>query len=608
MEVERVTVSAAIDYGDTRISYKEKDASGVVTLEQEWEAGDKVIGYWGDNKFEYEVANLDGGIAELQWSKGYKLKGTESNVTMYYAPGIDYSAVKPLSVDYSDQDVADKLPCTLMAVNNFDNGNLRMNFNCVAAVLAIRGIEGFAGSEKVTSLQITGTSTPTITVTNGSQGWTADKWGTVNDTIKAVLPVSSNAVDVTVKAVTESREVKVLKFNKQITAGKYYYTQSVQNVAAVEDGTVRCFKSIDDAVAAANYSSANDVKLTLLANCTSDGELVIDRSKKVTFDLAGKTLLLPGKGHQIAISNSAELTVVSSEDGGFISQTIKGTGYSISASYAIKCNSASLKLLGGTVTSPTSSAYSTSVYVNGGGSIFIDGGSIEGARCLWIENNGTSAEIKSGVLTSTYEGSFTDRNSGFAVMARDTASLTISGGEFLASYDGSKQDSGQVAVYLYTGTVTNISGGFFEAESDNAIFATRVGSSGAFPEIYITGGTFISSGTVEGRTATIYPYSVKNEGCKISPADGKKVIVKSINGQAVYTRAYSYSRITVEGGYFSGKGDAVKKESTSGTLSLKGGYFTSDVSAYKAKDYSQTTGLWDNGTGDGIVYGYQIVK
>jgi len=294
----RICASFSTESGDnsTRVSYTENEESGQISLDPAWEIGDTVIGYYGDKTFEYTISAMDEGDALLTWARGYKLNGTESGVNMFYAPGVDYTSAKTFNINYAKQDVNNTLPCLLSSSGSFDSGGaLVMKFHPQVAVLSIRGIEGLAAGETIDKIVVAGTTTSEIAVTNSATGWMADEFGIVSQTVRVVLPVGGGIRTVSAKITTdgESNNKQIIQFQREIVAGKHYYTTLTHKAASVQTGSKkRTYPTIAAAISAANSYSGQDALVTMLEDASSSSALEINNGSncKIILDLNGKTL------------------------------------------------------------------------------------------------------------------------------------------------------------------------------------------------------------------------------------------------------------------------------------------------------------------------------
>lgn len=446
----RISASIAMEpeLGATKVSYTENVGSSV-RLDLRWEEGDKIIGYCGDNTFEYTVVSIDLGEANLQWSKGYQLAGTESDVHMFYAPGVDYASAKSFSINYAQQDINDPLPCLLSATGSFANGSINMKFHPQAAILAIRGIDGFQPNEKINSIKITGTAMSPITVTNGDTGWTATGLGIMADTVKAVLPVSSSICTVLVNVVTEgaSNGKRVIQFERTISAGKYYYTvldMTNKKVGVQIGDDISFYQTIGEAVNAANESSSNAV-ITLLDNVSSDSALDINNTgHKITLDLNGKTL-------SSKITVQTDFDIKDSGDGGIIQagdNTVK-----------IDSVSATLSICGGEIIANTGN-YAINAYGSTQDSQLRP--TINISKCVLTSNAASGSAISSRFSTFNFNSSNNSdilvTGSNRAIFSSTLATINIHGGTF----------SGETAAVYFGASSVNltISGGILKSSVD----------------------------------------------------------------------------------------------------------------------------------------------
>jgi len=468
-----VRISASIsvepETDATKVSYTEYAGTSSVQLDLRWEVGDKIIGYCGDNTFEYTVASIEQGEAQLQWCQGYQLAGTESDVHMFYAPGVDYASAKSFSINYAQQDINDPLPCLLSATGSFVNGAINMKFHPQAAILAIRGIDGFQPNEKINSIRITGTAVSPITVINGDTGWTATGLGIMADTVKAVLPVGSSICTVSVNVVTEgaSNGKRVIQFERTITAGTYYYTvldMTKKKVGVQIGGEISFHSSIGDAFAAANNASS-DAVITLLNNASSNTALNVNNTSgnKVTLDLNGRTL-------SSKITVQTDFDIKDSGDGGIIQageNTVK-----------IDSVSATLSICGGKIIANTGN-YAINAYGSTQDSQLRP--TINISKCVLTSNAESGSAISSRFSTFNFNSSNNSdilvTGSNRAIFSSTSATINIHGGTF----------SGKTAAVYFGASSVNltINGGILKSDED---FFTYYKKSN--PTVSINGGYF----------------------------------------------------------------------------------------------------------------------
>lgn len=465
----RISASIAMEpeLGATKVSYTEYAGTSSVQLDLRWEVGDKIIGYCGNNTFEYTVASIEQSEAQLQWSQGYQLAGTESDVHMFYAPGVDYASAKSFSINYAQQDINDPLPCLLSATGSFANGAINMKFHPQAAILAIRGIDGFQPNEKINSIKITGTAVSPITVINGDTGWTATGLGIMADTVKAVLPVSSSICTVSVNVVTEgsSNGKRVIQFERTITAGKYYYTvldMTNKKVGVQIGGEISFHSSIGDAFEAANNANSEAV-ITLLNNASSKTALNVNNTSgnKVTLDLNGRTL-------SSKITVQTDFDIKDSGDGGIIqaeNNTVK-----------IDSVSATLSICGGKIIANTGN-YAINAYGSTQSTQLRP--TINVSKCeLTASESAISSRYSTFNFNCSNNGDIVvTGNNNRAIFSSTSATINIHGGTF----------SGKTAAVYFGASSVNltINGGILKSDED---FFTYYKTSN--PTVSINGGYF----------------------------------------------------------------------------------------------------------------------
>ena len=246
-----------VDDATTRVSLADEGTS----LTPSWEVGDKVFGFCGDNKFTYEVASVNGGVATFSL-----LSGTEptdgTTVYMVYAPGksvTDLDSNNQLAVDLSQQDgtLAEvKNHAIMCATATVSGTSLELSFQNQVAILGVKQFTGLKANTIYTSATFTSAG-PTATVkveggvlklvTDDTYGtitamgsFVSDASGNSTSTIYfAVPPTAAVAHSFELNANGDCREGSISA--RAIEAGKYYYmSRKAMNSAPINLSAVEC--------------------------------------------------------------------------------------------------------------------------------------------------------------------------------------------------------------------------------------------------------------------------------------------------------------------------------------------------------------------------------
>lgn len=512
----------------TRISYSDNVEGQSVALAQQWQAGDRIIGWCNGKRFCYEVSSVSSGVAFLSWFAGDQLEGDESGVIMYFAPGHNFSDIDvsdgSLDFDISQQSVGQAMPAILKAIGNFVDKSLVLNFSNYGAVLRLDRLCHLPSLSKVSAVKVYGAvatsdGVPSVITYTKQGGWNTNAFGEMSDTIRIAMLPSSSASEIIVKAEVGDTEYQAQKAVFQVFSGKYYYPAPIA-VRMVSGSSISYYRSIGNAVEAAN-GSEYDAALTLFLNQTISNELTFNNpNHKISLDLAdcvltGKNSILSkveffasGDGYAM---NDGNVVLV----GGGGDFSIKGSQLS-SSSTKSDYSAAPLAINGSTGSTGKASVDGT--YINGNttygaayvkiGELTIDGdATLTSKRALFVTSDG-NLTVNGGTITSTSSSHQSLHIGGAASV------ININGGSFISSGNLFNFNSPNVA----QNAVLNISGGRFKW---SGVFSTAQSQSVEGEKVSVTGGLFsqeLTYGVAEGYkcventdplTANIYPYKVQ---------------------------------------------------------------------------------------------------
>ena len=526
-------IRAVFAGGDSRVGYSDVVSGGNVFLHQEWQVGDRLIGSCDGRSFRYVVSEIDHGTATLRWSAGYELSGTETDVRMYYATGLDYTDISPegvLQVDVASQDADAPMPATMAAVGDFSNGVLTLPFSNMASVLRLDRLCWLPAGGRVSAVRISGAvsgaslsgtswsgaASSAITLTKQG-GWDIDASGEMTDTLRVVLLPSSSSASLTVKAVVGGTEYTVYRTSLVVKSGRYYYSAPV-GARMVSDGNATYYADVREAVEAAN-GSASDAVVTMFSDYSiaSGDSLRFQNAsgKKITLDFGNSVLT-----GQNTIFSEVEFTasgngcaknvssvVVIRHPGKF---TLKGTSLT-STSTSGDNTAAPLRLYGesgskyvyATIEDAAVTGNTTygAAYIFRGTLTVNEGGVLSSKRAAFVSTYGTLT-VNGGSLTST--------SSQCIHVGMSSSKVNVNGGTFVSAANLLNFNNADAAA-----AAVKVAGGKFSWASDfwgtNAGTKTSV-SGGLFckkiPVSAVASGCECVSNT-DVQTKSEYPYTVK---------------------------------------------------------------------------------------------------
>lgn len=230
-----------VDDATTRVSL----ADGGTSLAPSWEVGDKVFGFYGDNKLTYRVASVAGGVATFSLVSGTE-PADGTTVHMIYAPAKNASdlADGQLDVDLSQQDgtlAGVKNHAIMCATATVSEGKLTLSFLNQIAILGVKQFTGLKASTTYTSATFTSAGpTATVKVEGGVLKLvTDDAYGTITANGSFASNASGNTTSTIYFAVPPTAAVEH-QFTlvcdddyrigaisaKAVAAGKYLYMSS----------------------------------------------------------------------------------------------------------------------------------------------------------------------------------------------------------------------------------------------------------------------------------------------------------------------------------------------------------------------------------------------
>lgn len=239
---QKLSVTGVIaDDATTRVTLTDEGTS----LAPSWEVGDKVFGFYGDNKLTYQVASVTDGVATFSLFEGTE-PDDDTTVHMIYAPSKSASdlADGQLAVDLSQQYgtlTGVKNHAIMCATATVSGTSLELTFQNQVAILGVKQFTGLKASTAYTSATFTTAGTSgtiqvvddvltfvpdanygTITA-NGS--FAADASGNTTSTIYfAVPPTAAVAHTFCLHSATDHRAGCISP--KAVSAGKYMYMNS----------------------------------------------------------------------------------------------------------------------------------------------------------------------------------------------------------------------------------------------------------------------------------------------------------------------------------------------------------------------------------------------
>ena len=231
-----------VDDATTRVSL----ADGGTRLTPSWEVGDKVFGFCGDNKFTYEVASVNSGVATFSLVSGTE-PADGTTVHMIYAPGksvTDLDGSNQLAIDLSQQDgtlAGVKNHAIMCATATVSGTSLELSFQNQVAILGVKQFTGLKASTTYTSASFTSAGPTAIVKVEGGvlKLVTDDAYGTITATGSFVSDASGNSTSTIYFAVPPTDAVEH-QFTlvcdddyrigaisaKAVAAGKYLYMSS----------------------------------------------------------------------------------------------------------------------------------------------------------------------------------------------------------------------------------------------------------------------------------------------------------------------------------------------------------------------------------------------
>lgn len=230
-----------VENAETRVALQDKGTSITPT----WEVGDRVFGFYGENKLTYSVKSIKDGVATFSLDEGTE-PADGTTVHMIYAPtksGSDLSADQ-LAIDLSAQDgTLDGLKnhAVMCATATVNGTSLSLPFKNQVAIVGVNQFTGLKASTTYTSATFTSAG-PTATVkvvdgvlklvTDGTYGtitatgsFASDASGNTTSTIYfAVPPTEAVTHTFALHAADDHRAGNLSP--KAVTAGKYLYMTS----------------------------------------------------------------------------------------------------------------------------------------------------------------------------------------------------------------------------------------------------------------------------------------------------------------------------------------------------------------------------------------------
>ena len=477
--------------GDSRVTY---EVNGDNTITPSWAEGDAIIGFDDlGQTFTFTVSSISAGIATFDTGE-YSPTGSEEKLYAIYAPGVEESEIdtKTLSVNLNaqngvldtDAEKTPRTPALMCATATVNGSKVLFTFANQTAIIGVKQfkLNGSTKSHTVTSMTLNGVITTgtfevvdnKLVLTPGSTAgsitatgsWETDASGVCSTAVYFAAMPTGNA-DMTLSASTTpgtSFDNLSAISKVDIEAGHYYYmTKKLGSTYVAKTGETT-YETIDAAWADAN-TSAEDVTITLLADCTAGNQLILGNgsgSGEITLDLNGNELTTIGSAHGLSVESGRVLTIDDSGSDGTLKNNANGDYYVIDNN-------------GGTITIKEGKIVSNyRVLHNVTGSVTISGGTLESTAAVnnsYAIYNTAELSISGGSITAKRYPVFNSTDSGHA---------TITGGTFNSTYSS----SGGAAVRAYNGTVEISDGYFSMGYSDGELFTVSSG------KVYVSGGYF----------------------------------------------------------------------------------------------------------------------
>ena len=298
-----------VENAETRVALEYKGTSITPT----WEVGDRVFGFYGENKLTYSVESVNEGIASFKLVEGTEPEDG-ATVHMIYAPAKSASDLieGQLEIDLSAQDgtlEGIKNHAVMCATATVDGTSLSLQFKNQVAIVGVKQFTGLKAGTTYTSATFTSAG-PTATVkvddgvlklvTDGTYGtitatgsFASDASGNTTSTIYfAVPPTEAVTHTFALHAADDHRAGNLSP--KAVTAGKYLYMTSK---AMTETILFEDFESTDE----------NTFPTSLKAIHNGTGKNFVITSEKKN---GSKALQLQGSGGNSAnIGQSENLTI-----------------------------------------------------------------------------------------------------------------------------------------------------------------------------------------------------------------------------------------------------------------------------------------------------------
>lgn len=479
--IKQFTIRAVIGE-ETKVSYVVNNH--IIT--PSWVQGDAIFGFDDQGNTFTFTANGDGRDVTFSIQGEYSPTGA---TTLYaiYAPGYDvddFSGTgneKTLSINLAKQGgVLDdgSIPAIMCAKASVDilNNEIKFSFSNQTAIIGVEKfqINGAPSGTKVDAITLNGVKTkgeikivgdefklvpssePVSSITAPKAGdgkWTTEENGICKTSVYFAAIPTENAKLVLNATVGETEYANVSSIDsKTLDEGRYYHMSKILDEPVAKIGDVY-YGTIDEAFAAANNSTV-DATITLLKDCSTSNQLLIDNSGTVavTLDLNGKsiTFLDNGFGNSyVRIEESSVFTITDDSDNDAINQ---GTIETSSSTYVVYCNRGKLFINGGNIVNKKT----------GGHALYIDSNesSIDGGK---IESLGTSIYFfgtnNSDILRIT-GGSV---NSGSYSISCSKGRVDISDGYF------SSTNSNQEIFEAKSNGIINVAGGYYDRPVINGL-------------------------------------------------------------------------------------------------------------------------------------------
>lgn len=230
-----------VENAETRVGLQDKGTSITPT----WEVGDKVFGFYGENKLTYRVESIKDGVATFSLVEGTE-PADGTTVYMIYAPTKSASDLSAgvLSIDLSAQDgTLDGLKnhAVMCATATVNGTSLSLPFKNQVAIVGVKQFTGLKASTTYTSATFTSAGpTATVKVDDGvlklvtddtygtitaTGSFTSDGSGKTTSTIYfAVPPAEALSHTFALHSADDHRAGNLSP--RVVTAGKYLYMTS----------------------------------------------------------------------------------------------------------------------------------------------------------------------------------------------------------------------------------------------------------------------------------------------------------------------------------------------------------------------------------------------